>query len=362
MLPNFIFLYLSSTLFHLPQISSSMARTTKRLNKHPRAVVQTKEKSISFSHDSAEAGKCCKAAGSRRRSPKVGSSILFSIFPFVVVVRSLRCVLVDSATLSTRLPCPSLSLGVCSDSCPLSQWCCHPLLPSSLFALVFPSIRVFSNKSAFHIRWPKYWSFSFSISPSNEYSRLISFRVDWFDHLAVQGTFKSHLQHLNSKATIFKHSAFFMVQISYPHTTTGETIALTIWTFVSKVMSLLFNTLSRFVIAFLPRSKPVLISWLQSPRTVILELKKIKSITFSPFICYEMMEPDAMIFIFWMLSFKPTFSLSSFVLIKRLFSSSSLSAIRVVSSAYLRLLISLPAILIPACELFSLAFHMMYSA
>ena len=240
MLPNFIFLYLSSTLFHLPQISSSMARTTKRLNKHPRAVVQTKEKSISFSHDSAEAGKCCKAAGSRRRSPKVGSSILFSIFPFVVVVRSLRCVLVDSATLSTRLPCPSLSLGVCSDSCPLSQWCCHPLLPSSLFALVFPSIRVFSNKSAFHIRWPKYWSFSFSISPSDEYS----FKIDWFYLLAFQGTLKSLFQHHSSKSSILPHSAFFMVQLSHPYTTTGETIALTRWTFVGKVMSLLFNMLS----------------------------------------------------------------------------------------------------------------------
>ena len=147
--------------------------------------------------------------------------------------------------------------------------------------------------------------------------------------------------------------------------TTGKTIVLTIWSFVGKVMSLLFNTLSRFVIAFLPRSKCLLISWLQSPSVVILEHKKIKYLTVSivfPFTCHELMGPDAMILVFWMLNFKPAFSLSSFTFIKRLFSSSSLSVIRVVSSAYLRLLIFLPGILIPACASSSPAFHIMYSA
>jgi len=156
-----------------------------------------------------------------------------------------------------------------------------------------------------------------------------------------------------------------MVQLSYLYMTTGKTIALTIWTFVGKVMSLLFNMLSRFVIAFLPRSKHLLISWLQSPSTVILEPKKIKSTTastFSPSVCLEMMGLDAMILVFWMLSFKRAFSLSSFTFIKRLFSSSSLSVIRVVSYAYLRLLIFLLAVLIPACDSSSLAFCVMYSA
>ena len=139
---------------------------------------------------------------------------------------------------------------------------CHPLL---LLPSIFPSIRVYSNESVLCIRWPKYWSFSFSISPSNEYSRLISFRIDWFDLFAVQGTLKSLLQHHSSKASILQHSAFFMVQLSYPYMTTGKTIALTRWTFVGKVMSLLFNMQSRFVIVFLPRSKCLLISWLQSP-------------------------------------------------------------------------------------------------
>ena len=137
---------------------------------------------------------------------------------------------------------------------------CCPLL---LLPSIFPSIRVFSSESALHIRWPKYWSFSFSITPSNEYSGLISFRIDWFDLLAVQGTLKSFLQHHSSKASILWCSAFFMVQLSYPYVTTGKTTALTTWTFVGKVMSLLFNMLSRFVIAFLPRSKRLLTSWLQ---------------------------------------------------------------------------------------------------
>jgi len=161
------------------------------------------------------------------------------------------------------------------------------------------------------------------------------------------------------------HSAFFMVQLSHPYMTTGKTIVLTIWTLVSKVISLLFNMLSRFVIVSLPRSRHLLISWQQSPSTVILEAKKIKSVTFSivsPSICHEVVGPDAMILVFWMLSFKPTFSLSTFTFIKRLFSSSSLSAIRVMSSAYLRLLIFLPAILIPACASSSPESLRMYSA
>ena len=149
---------------------------------------------------------------------------------------------------------------------------CHPLF---LLPLIFPSIRVFSNESALFIRWPNYWRFSFSISPSSEYSGLISIRIHWFDLLAVQGTLKSLLQHHISKASALQCSTFFMVQLFYPYITTGKITALTRWTFVSKVMCLLFNMLSRLVIAFLPRSKHHLISWLQSPSAVILELKKI---------------------------------------------------------------------------------------
>ena len=146
---------------------------------------------------------------------------------------------------------------------------CHPLLLPS----VFPSIRVFSNESVLHIRWPKYWSFSFIISPSNEYSGVISFRIDWLDLLAVQGTLKSLLQHRSSKASVLQCSAFFTVQLSHPYMTTGKSIALTRWTFVGKLMSLLFNTLSTLVIAFLPRSKCLFISWLQSPSAVICSPK-----------------------------------------------------------------------------------------
>ena len=186
--------------------------------------------------------------------------------------------------------------------------------------------------------------------------------MDWLDLLAVQGTLKSLLQHHGSKASILECSAFFIVQLSHPYMTTGKTVALTRWTFVGKVMSLLFNILSRLIITFLSRSKCLLISWLWSPSAVILEPKKIKSVTVSPCICQEVMGPDAMILVFWMLSFKPPFSLSSFTFIKRLFSSSSLSAIRVVSSAYLRLLVFLPAVLIPACASSSPAFLMMYFA
>ena len=154
--------------------------------------------------------------------------------------------------------------------------CCPLLLPS-----VFPSIRVFSSEVALCLRWPKYWSFSFS--PSNEYSGLFPFRIDWFDFLAVQGTLKSLLQHRNSKTSILQHSAFFMAQVSHPYVTTGETIASTMWTFVSKVTSLLLDKLSRFVIAFLARSKCLLVSRLQSPSAVILEPRKRKSVTVCTF-------------------------------------------------------------------------------
>ena len=150
--------------------------------------------------------------------------------------------------------------------------CCPLLLPS-----VFPSIRVFSSEAALPIRWPEYWSFSFSVSPSNEYSGLISFGMDWLDLLAVQGTLKSLLQHHSSKAPILWHSAFFIVQLSHPYMAKGKTIALTRWTFVGKVMSVLFHMLFRFVIAFLLRSKCLLMSWLKSPSAVILEPKTIKS-------------------------------------------------------------------------------------
>ena len=169
--------------------------------------------------------------------------------------------------------------------------CCPLLLPPS----IFPSIRVFSNVSALQIKWPKYWSFSFNISLSNEHSGLISFRIDWLDLLAVQGTLKSLLQHHSSKASILWHSAFFIVQLSHPFMTTGKTIALTRWTFIDNVMSLLFNMLSRLVITFLPRSKCLFISWLQPPSAVILEPPKIKSATVStsyPSICHEVMGPD----------------------------------------------------------------------
>ena len=166
-----------------------------------------------------------------------------------------------------RLPTP----GAYSNLGPSSRWChpiissCHPLLPPSIFL----SIRVFSNESVLHIKWPKYWSFSFSISSSNEYSGIISFRIDWLDLFAVQGSLKTLLQHHISKPSSLQCLAFFIVQLSHPYMTTGKTIALTKWTFVSKVMSLLFNMLSELVITFLPRSKHLLISCLQSPSAVI---------------------------------------------------------------------------------------------
>jgi len=192
--------------------------------------------------------------------------------------------------MSIELVMPSNHLILC---CPLL------LLPS-----IFTSIGIFSNESVLHITWPKYWSFSFSISSSNEYSGLISFSMDWLDLLAVQGTLKSILQHHSSKASILLRSAFFIIQLSHPYMTTGKTIALTRRTFVGKVMSLLFNMLSRLIIAFLPRNKRLLIH--SCSHHLILEPQKIKSVTVSivsPTICHEMMEPDAMILAFWMLSF-----------------------------------------------------------
>ena len=188
-----------------------------------------------------------------------------------------------------RPPCSSPTPGVYSNSCPWRRWCCANISPSVVpfsSCLQSSSIRVFSNESVFCFRWPKYWSLSFNISPCNEHPGLISTRMDWLDLLACQGTLKSLLQHHNSKASVLQCSAFFIVQLSHPYMTAGENIALTRWTFVSKIMSLLFNMLSRLVIAFLPRSKCLLISWWQSPSAVILEPKKIKSvivsIVFSP--------------------------------------------------------------------------------
>ena len=175
---------------------------------------------------------------------------------------------------------------------------CCPLL---FLPSIFPKIRCFSNESALRIRWPKYWSFSFNISPSNEHPGRISFRMDWLDLLAVQGTLKSLLQYHSSKASILRGSAFFIVQLSHPYMTTGKTIALTRQTFVGKVMSLLFNMLFRLVITFLPRRKRLLISWLQSPSAVILEPPKINSATVStvsPSICHEVIGSNAMIFVF----------------------------------------------------------------
>ena len=173
--------------------------------------------------------------------------------------------------------------------------------PVLLLPPIPPSIRVFSNESTLHMRWPKYWSFSFSIIPSNEHPGLISFRMDWLDLLAVHGTLRSLLQHHSSKASILRRSTLFTVQLSHPYMTTGKTIALTRRTFVGKVMSLFFNMLASLVTAFLQRSKRLLISWLQSPSAVISEPPKIKSdtdSTVSPTISHEVMGPDAMIFVF----------------------------------------------------------------
>ena len=180
----------------------------------------------------------------------------------------------------------------------LSNHSCRPLL---LLPSLFPSIRVFSKESALHIRWPKYWSFRFNISPSNEHVGLISIRMDWLNLLAVRGTLRSLLQHYSSKASILWHPTFCIGQLSHPYMTTGKTIALTRWTFVGKVMSVLFNMLSRLVITFLPRSKCLLISWLQSSSTVILEPRKITSATvFTVYlsISHEVMGANAIILVF----------------------------------------------------------------
>ena len=200
-----------------------------------------------------------------------------------------------------RPPCPSTTQLMSS----LKLMSIESVMPSNhlifyrpllLLPSIFPSIRLFSNELALHIRWPNYWSFSFSNSHSNEYSGLISFRMDWLDLFDVEGTLKSLLQHHSSKTLVFWCSAFFIVQLSHPHTTTGKTIAFARWIFVGKGMSLLLNMLSRLVITFLPRSKCLLILWLQSPSTVILESPKIKSVTVStvsPSICHEVMGPGA---------------------------------------------------------------------
>ena len=224
-------------------------------------------------------------------------------------VQSLSCVqpivsLQPHGLQHTRPPCPSPTPGIYSNSCPSLVMpsnhlnLCHHLL---LLPSVPHSIRVFSSESVACIRWPKCWSFSFNISPPNEYSALISFRMDWLDLLVVQGTLKSLLQHHSSKASILWCLAFFIVQFSQPYRTTGKTIVLTRWTFVGKVMSLLSNMLSRLVIAFLPKNKHLLISKLKSPSAMILEPPKIKSVTVSivsPSICNEVMGPDAMILVF----------------------------------------------------------------
>ena len=215
----------------------------------------------------------------------------------------------------TRLPCLSPTPGACSNSCPSSRWC-HPTISSSINCFSsclqsFPASGSFPMTQFFASGGQSIGVSSFSISPSNEYSGLISLRMDCSDLLGVQGALKSLLQHHNSKASILQCSTFFIVQLSHPYMTTGKTIALTRWTFVGKVMSLLFNMLSWLVTAFLPKSKHLLISWLRSPSAVILEPKKTKSSTVStvsPSICHKLMGPDAMILVFWMLSFKPTFS------------------------------------------------------
>ena len=230
-------------------------------------------------------------------------------YPQGIAVQFSRSVVSDSlqphGLQHARPPCPSPTPRVYSNSCPLSWDAIQPSHPlSSPSPLVFPSIRVFSNESAIHIKWSKYWSFNFNISPSNEHSGLIFFRMDWLHLHAVHGTLKSLLQHHSSKASILRHSAFFIVQFSHPYMTIAKTIALTRRTFVGKVMSLFFNMLSRLIITFLPRNKHLFISWLQSPSAVILEPPpptKIKSATVStvsPSICHEVMRLDAMILVF----------------------------------------------------------------
>ena len=269
-----------------------------------------------------------------------------------------------------RLSCLSLSTGVCLNFCPLSWWH-HPAISSSVapfssFPQSFPASGSFAVSQLCIIRCPKYWSFRFSIIPSNEYSWLIAFRMDWIELTAVQEALKSLLspvpqfERINSSVLRLLYGPTLMSIHDYWKNHSFDYVDLC-W----QVMSLLFNMLSRFVIAFLPRRKHLLISWLQSLSAVILEPRKIKSITvstFPPSICHEVMGLDAQILVFWMLDFKSAFPCSPFTLIKKLFCSSLLSAIRMISSAYLRLLIFLWAILIPACDSSSLAFHMVYSA
>ena len=260
-------------------------------------------------------------------------------------------------------PCPSPTHRVYSNSCPLSWWC-HPAISSSIIPFSsllqsFPTSGSFQMSHRFSSGSQSIWlSASTSVLPINIQDWFPLGWTGWFSLLSKG--LKSLLQHCSSKASILRRSAFFIVQLSHSYMTTGKTIALTRWTFVGKVISLLFNIVSSLVIMFLPRSKCLFISWLQSPSAVILEPQKIKSdnvSTVSPSIAHEVMGLDAMIFVFRMLNFKPTLSQ-----LKKLFSSSSLSAIRVVSSAYLRLLIFLPAILISACASSSPAFLTMYSA
>ena len=231
----------------------------------------------------------------------------FSQFSCSVMSDSLR----PHGLQHTRLPCPSPTPGACSNSCP-SSWWCHPTISSSVVPC--PAFSLYQDQGLF--QWvssshqvAKDWSFSFRISPSNEYSGLISYRIDSFYLLAVQGTLKSLLQHHSSKASILLHSAFFVVQLSHPYMTTGKTIALTRWTFVGNVMSLHFSMLCWLVIVFF-QGASVLISWLQSPSAMILEPpNKVCQLfsTVSPSICHEVMGPNATIFVFWMLNFKPTF-------------------------------------------------------
>ena len=227
------------------------------------------------------------------------------IYIYISLVQLLNCVQIfetpwtaaHQAPLSTTISLSLLKISIELLMPSNHLILCHPLLPPS----IFPSIRVFSNESVLRIRWPNYWSFSFSISTSNEHQGLIYFRMDWLDLLAVQGTLKSALQNHSSKASILRHSAFFIVQISHPYMTTGKTIALTRQTFVGRVMSMLFDMLSRFIITFLSRSKSLLISWLQSPCAVVMEpppKKTVTVFTVSPSIGHEVMGPDAMILVY----------------------------------------------------------------
>ena len=305
-------------------------------------------------------------------SGNIYSNQVFSQISCSVVSNSLQ----PHGLQHARFPCPSLIPGAYSNSCPSnhcysnscpsSRWC-HSTISSSVIPFShlqsFPASGFFPMSQFFTLGGQSTGvSASASILPMNIQGWLPL--MDWLDLLAVQRTRKSLLQHHSSKASIIWSSAFFIVQLSHLYMITGKTIALDRCTFVGKVTSLLLNILSRLVIAFLPRSNRLLLSRLQSSSAVILEPPKIKSVTVSivfSSICHEVMGPDVMTLVFWMLSFKPNFSLPSFTFIKRFFSPSSISAIRVVSSAYLRLLTSLPVILISACALSSLAFRIMYS-